>query len=650
MTKFVINIEKIIINNKIKKDYSLVKEMEDALTDIYKKNLDDDILENDNHLILEIKKSNNYNINLFSDNINLDKFNLEECILENKDKLIFSGSYIRGALLNLSNYQNCKKELFISSLNNINWKELLKTDITNYEEVDDMFIKKVNDYIIYINKKEVRSIAQLLFNNKYLMRFCLHQDNFYATPMFILEYNLNLQYINKNNNKDSKFLDPIFKTPLDIFNITMQTNKQQDDIFNIVLKKDYSELVNLTSYDLNKLRDKLTCVELALELYMQEECLIISQQLRLIILELLKHVTFKRHPGFYAELIKLESKDSELYLIICQPEYQELRKNIDNFNSLESLNNNILEYYIKTDKAQEFYSYIKFISGKLDQDIINNLIKYNPSNIITKGINKNYLSEYNIYKIILLGEQLNYTKLINFNIDVAVNFLDKILVQCKMKSFFYIYKLSPDIINILDNNKNTILHKLTESKTISSDILKDFIKLITTIDYSILTKKNINGETSLLYHAKNNNLVITETITNIIFDIVKTKNLNDYNNIFKECDNNNNNILHVLSQNNNIKLIKMIIFDNLDIIDKQNKLLQTPSIIACKNSAEDLFFLYKSLNANLDLTDEYGNSVYHYICLNGLCIGMMIENKHNIFGYKPFDYCKVSPKYYCFIN
>jgi hypothetical protein len=647
MTKFVINIEKIIVNNKIKKDYSLVKEMEDTLTDIYKKNMDNDILENDEHLSLIINRDTKYNINLYENNINLDNFSLEDNILNIKDDLVFTGSYIRTALLNLDNYQNYKKELFITSLKKIDWKNLLSN---NYEELDDMFIKKINNYVVYINKKEATSVSQVLYsfiysndtNNKYLMRFGMHRNKFYGTPMFILEYNINLQYINKNNSKDNKFVDPIFRTPIDLFNINLDTCIITEDIFNVIFRKDYNKLVNITSYDLNKLKDKITCIEYAIELYVNEECLIISQQLRLIILELLKHVVFKRHPGFYAELLNLKNKDEELFLIITQKEFLELRKNINTFDSITSINNNILEYYIKTDNAQEFYSYIKFISGKIDQDIINNLIKYNPVNIITKGINRNYLSEYNIYKIILLGEQLNYTKLINFNVDIAINFINKIISQCKIKSFFYIYKMSTEIINYVDSNKNNILHKITEID--NKETLIDFIKLIITLDITILNKKNSNGETSLIYHAKNNNLLITE----ILIDIIKSKNLND---VFKEYDNDNNNIVHILSHNNNnIKLIKLMIFDNLELIDIQNKSLQTPSIIATKNSAEDLFFLYKSLNANLDLTDEYGNSVYHYICLNGLCIGMMIDNIHNIFGYRPYDYCKISDSYYCFIN
>jgi len=653
MTKFGMNIEKIINNNKVNQDYPLVKEMEDILTDIYVKNLDEDILENDKYLLLQIKPENKYNITLYQNNIDLNNFKLEENILKIQDNLIFTGSYIRSALINLNNLNCYKKEIFITSLININWKDIL-TD--NYDDLDDMYVKKNNDYIVYIHKLCASSPAQVLFSyftsltkieskTNYLMRFGLYQNDFYASPMFILDYNLNLNYINRNNSKENTFLDPIFKTPLDLFNINLETKNIYNDIFSVIEKKEYND--NFKEYikktaDLNKLKDKLTCIEYALDLYINEECLIINQQLRLIILELLNEKTvFKRHPGFYAEIINLKEIDNDLFLIITQQDYLVLRKELKDFNSIETLNSSLLEYYIKIDNANDFYNYIKFISGKIDQEIINNIIIHNPVNIITKGINKNYLSEYNIYKIILLGSDLNYTKLINFNVDIAINFIDKIISLCKIKSFYFIYKISPDIINILDSNKNTILHNMNEDN--NKDNLIDFIKLIITIDINILNKKNINGESCLIYHAKKNNLFIVETL----IDIIKSKE----NNILKEIDNDNNNILHILSSNNsNLRIIKLIIFDNLDIINGQNNLLQTPCIIATIHSAEDIFFLYKSLNAHMDLYDQYGNSVYHYICLNSLCLGMIIRNKHNIFGYKPSDYCKISPTYYFFTN
>jgi len=52
----------------------------------------------------------------------------------------------------------------------------------------------------------------------------------------------------------------------------------------------------------------------------------------------------------------------------------------------------------------------------------------------------------------------------------------------------------------------------------------------------------------------------------------------------------------------------------------------------------------------MNICDIYGNTVYHYICQNELCIGLDIINKENIFGYKPSDYSKISNNYYYFMD
>ena len=58
----------------------------------------------------------------------------------------------------------------------------------------------------------------------------------------------------------------------------------------------------------------------------------------------------------------------------------------------------------------------------------------------------------------------------------------------------------------------------------------------------------------------------------------------------------------------------------------------------------------KSFEADLDVKDTYGNTVYHYICANSMCLDMVIKNIPNFFGLKPKDYCHLSPKYYHFID
>ena len=148
--------------------------------------------------------------------------------------------------------------------------------------------------------------------------------------------------------------------------------------------------------------------------------------------------------------------------------------------------------------------------------------------------------------------------------------------------------------------------------------------------------------TPLLFHAQTNPI-----ITRIIINLIKDNNLIH---LFKENTNTKDNILHILAKNNNnLHLIKLIVHDVIDILNDINDMHQTPVLIATINAAEDVFYLFNSLNANLNILDYYGNTVEHYICLNEICVGMEIKNKENIFGYTPQDYCKISDKYYMFI-
>ena len=625
MNKIDMNIEKILSHKKIDKEYEIIKEMEDTITEIYKKNSDNDILDNLS-LLYEVEEKNKYNINLFN-KLDLDKFKLEETILQHKENIVMTGSYIRSVLL--EEYNDIKQEIFISSITDINWKDILPE---SYEETETMFLKKVNNNYIYILKNKFMSVSSIILNGKYLIRFGYYNNKYYASPMFILEYNMNIKYM-KCEQKD-----PVFKTKLDLFENYNYITDKKEDIFDIIDKKDYTLLVNLTSYDLTKLKDKLTCIEYAINLYYNEECHIISHQLKLIILELHKHIVFKRHPAFYAEILNLSKIDEGLFTILINNEYTEMKQQLTPYKNIDELNNSLLEYYIKTDKAKELYDYIKFICHKIDADVVNNIIKYKPENIIIKGINKNYLSNYNLYKIILLTSELNYIKYIKFNIEIAINFIDKIIDNCLIKSFFYIYKQSPNIINILDTNNNNILHRITEN----NDYV-DMIKLLISLDSSLLSKKNKDGDTPLIYHAKNN-----RNICSILIEVIKN---NKFKNNFMVQNNNGDNVIHVLSNNNsNLKLIKDIIFDNSELLNETNNDNYTPSIISTINNCEDVFYLYNSLKADLNIKDKYGNTCYHYICLNSMCIGMAIKNDKNIYGYTPKDYCRISHSYYHFID
>ncbi len=626
-----INIEKIIKNNKISKEYNVIKDMEDKIVEIYQKNNDTEFL-NENKLGFLYEINDNYCSIKFHKNIEeiLKEFKINENILSNKDKFVFTGSAIRTILSPKESY---RKELFINAIEDIEWNNIV-SNLDSYEQTDTIYYKKSKHHVINLVKKIHATPSEIILNGPYIKRFGLFNDKFYATPMFIFDYNLKIKYLRDD------FIDPIKKTPLDLFDLEPSVIKTEEDIFDIISKKDYESLMHITSFDLNKIKDNLTCIEFALDLYVKEECQIIQNQLKLIIYELLKHVKFRRNPGFYAELIKLDNYDLEMYEILINPEYIKLRKNIQPYKNIEDLNISILNYYIINDLVDDFYGYIKFLCKKPSSEIFKTIIEYNPKKIILEGIKKKYFSDYNIYKIILCSQQLNYLNEINFDINIAVNFLDKIMEKCLTKSFYYLYKQDTNIINTLNQNNETLLHLIHVSQ--KEELLEDMIHLLITLDESILYKKDMNDNTPLLYHAINKNYKIVE----ILIKVIKEKNLIK---IFEEKNNNNDTILHILTKSNeNIKLIKEIIYDNMELLNLQNKDGETPIIISCKNSAEDVYYLLKGLDANMDICDMYGNTPEHYICLNEICLGMAIRNKENIFGYTPLDYCKISDKYYYF--
>lgn len=625
------NIEKIIKNNKIEKEYNIVKEMEDMIQNIYKNNVDTDILDDEKLLLYRINSNNNFNIKIYKTPEELlDQITLPDFLKEIYRDLIFYGSYIRASLICDKVNDETNLELFIATYIPIN--NLDENFLSNgFDKSETGYYKKNEKCMIHFISSQFKSVGDVLLFNPYLTRFGIHCDEFIVSSMFIIEYNRNIKHIN------TKKIDPKFSTEIDLFYLNKKLEKKLDTIFDLINKKEYEVFTNLTQYNLNDLKDGLTPIEFALKIYKTEECEIISQQLKLIIYELLNNIKFLRLPGFYANIIKLYEKDEAMYSILMTNEYNMIYNNIPNneVTNISELNYKLLKYYISIDDTETFYSYIKLYVKKIDTKIVQMLYESNPKKIITEGIKKKYFNLNNIYKIILFSQDLEYVDLIEFDVNIALNYIEDVVNRCLLRSFFYLFKQDKSIIVFQDSNLNTVLHKITENGS-----YYDMIQLIITLNPDILFIKNSNGETPLIYHIKQKNYLIVETI---IKNYSKTE-------LFEQLNNQSNNVLHLLcSDNSNLKLIKIFIYDNLHLINKVNNLNETPILISCKSNAEDIFFLLKSLDVNLTIVDDYGNSVYHYICLNSMVIGSVIENKPNIFGYTPEDYCNISLKYYAFV-
>jgi len=626
------NIFDIIEHNKLGDEYNVISELEETIIDLYDKNKSSELFQNEFLFLLPLEQNNKFNIKLYTDT-SINTINLDKKIIDNIEHIVFTGGYIRSCLI--ENKLDIKKEIFIHCIHNLNPINLIDK---TYSETNDMYYKYNENICVYIMKQQYLNTSHVILSNYNLKRIGYYNNTLYCSLMFIADYNKFIDSINSN------LIDPIFNTKLDIFDLYNHSQNNKSSIFDIINKKNYEEYkkIKIIKYDI--IHDSLNPCEYAIKLFKNEQNDIIKAQLRLIILDLNTKI-YLRSPAFYADIINIEEIDYELFEILKESKQykniiQELNKDFKNMNDI---NNVILTYYIKNDLADEFYNYLKYKDDKnikIDNSIFNLIITNDPKNIIIHGIKNNIFSEKTKYKIILWTQNLDYFNLFDneFNMDIALQYINDIIENCFIKSFYFLYKVDQTIINIVDSDNNNILHNIKEKNK-----YEDVINLLMKLDDSLLFKKNKLNQTPLLKHAKEGNLKIVSYLIDIV---IKTDN----DSLFELTDNFKNNILHYLCMNeDHINLIKQILVLKPDLLNQQNKSYETPLIICAKNSQENNLYFLKSLNADTDLLDIYGNSVYHYICLNELCLGMDIKNKENMFGYKPYDYCKISPNYYYFI-
>ena len=635
----------IIKNSKLENEYNILIELEDTIIDLYEKNISSELFKNPFLLLHDINKDNDVNIKIY-ENIDISKFNLDKKIIDNINNIVFSGSLIRSIFIDKTkiNKNLIKQELFINLFNNCNANDIIDN---TYTEINDLFYKKQDDLIIYINKQNFKNVSQIILSNFNLKRVGYYNNKLYVSSVFIADYNKFKDTIN------SELKDPVFNSHIDIFNIFTHSINKIDNIFDYIYKKNFTEFKQkqFTKYDLLN-KDKLTPIEYALNLYKTEQNDIIKSQLKLIILDLFEN-NFRRPPIFYAYVIDLEEIDNDLYQILLNSPksrlFHDIKNTFDfNIKNVYDINNIIIKYYICKDNCDDFYNFLKYKNNddkniKIDTDIFNNIITYDPKTIIIHGIKNNYFSERTKYKIILWTQNLDYFNLFEdeFNIDIAISYMSEIIDNSFLKSFYFLYKLDNTIINIIDENHNNLLHNITQKNK-----YQDMIKICLKLNDSLLFKKNKNGEIPLMTHITKKNT----DIINLLLEYIITSNNET---IFEIIDNNKNTILHYLCEyyyDNSLDIIKKICLLKPEIINYQNKQFETAIIIAAKKSCEDIIYYLKGINANLNLYDIYGNTIYHYICLNELCIGMAIENKENLFGYKPSAYCKISLNYYYFIE
>jgi len=538
---------------------------------------------------------------------------------------------------NIKNYflvfgitQNNISDIFINSENNI------KNDNNYYIINDDR-----DEIMFFISKINYSNISQcILLQQKELDRIMLYENKLLASGMFILEfYKSSTIYLSND-------LDPYFNIPIDILDIY---DKNRNKNINLTTQQMIEKVMDKTQINhkdmCNYNNQKYSVPEFIIIKIMETTNeLIIEKQLEM--LEYFLKFDYYRPIFFVAKSSGFHKKYPEMYNNITNKINKYDLTDTDDNNNLETtyhIDMYILNNLISKDNVKLFFEYMNKMNiinkfkteSKTTKKIIEWIILYNAKKIIYEIIT--LMNKKDFYKLIFMTQELkllgndfltNYIAgdkvLDDEENNLILELLQDIINNNLIKSFQVILKLCKKNIDL-----QKLFFKLNTEK--SSDILDIIIKK----NINNLDTKNDNGETPLIYYAKNN---LSSFVSKLL--------INNAN--YELFDNDNNNFLHILCQNKNTECIKHNIKKILNIIDSKNNLFMTPAIIATQNACEEIFYILKCNGANLNICDIYGNTVFHYITKNSICIGLCIQNKKNKYGLTPFDYCTLNPEFYYF--
>jgi hypothetical protein len=621
-----INVPELIRSKQYFQYVSMIKNVEDTLQKVL---ANKSVVEDEQDLFIW-NISSPENSNLFPNLSNIDLAPFEMEFTDSLDNVVVCGPYIRSCLVknidDHTKYAEVRKELYLYRMGDVKWSDL--TDLSNFTDKKNEFVFDDGDRKIYLMKKKYKSISHIILQNDYLKRCGWYNGSFYVSSMFLIEIQKHINLLIKN------FKDPILGHPYDPLEIYQITNKDRTHPVKIVDSVDCEELTKISPKNITKLFNSKTCIEMCIDKIMKEDKIILQKNLKHMIFLMCCH-KYKRPPYLYAKLVGFDKLYPDLFKLVksIQCEYDDVAEIdfVEFKNSIEDINTLIILYLAKKDDADNFFDFLVYTKRKIDKIIVNEIIKFKSLNI-TKQIITNSLVDNNLaYYLVLMTESLNSTKLFKdpFDMDLAFNYLKDILEGGKVKSFYWLYDSDKSIINTIFEDGSNILHNVRPNGN-----YKDLIKLILKLKPDLLNVHNTNKETPLIYHAKYNPTMLDEFIEYEFNSLIRDKE----GNIF----------LHHLCKTNNVDILKKFLKRCPEIINMPNSISETPIIISCKYNMEESFCMLKMFGADLEASDHYGNTVYHYICANSMCIGMLIDNKKNHFGLTPLDYCKISPSYYGF--
>lgn len=187
-------------------------------------------------------------------------------------------------------------------------------------------------------------------------------------------------------------------------------------------------------------------------------------------------------------------------------------------------------------------------------------------------------------------------------------------------------------IECVDTDNNTLLHILcSNTSQIDPDIDITYFHLINKLSPGLINKLNNNGESALHLAVKTDKLLLAQILLENGADItIYTRQ--GYN------------VIHygVITDKKNIKMIELLLrhqYELINILTKYDKM--TPIMLAVKFSNMDVAKYLLKRGANTDITDIYCNNLIHYVCINSdydMLKLLSLISTENCYGKVALDY------------
>lgn len=516
-------------------------------------------------------------------------------------------------------------------------KSLIETDPDLYKTIklNDTVYNSINEILLDISDTTKR------------FGFDANNKTYYGSTMFYV----NLFILCFNNMIPACIID----------NIT-NNNDNTYNIHKIIANIDYEELQKYVNIDneyqlLNKYN--LNPIEYALHIYKTVDDHLLKTNLTNIILFLSKY-SYYRPPILYAKYLMLTELYSLLEPIKCIYEFDLTNFDFNIFkikdtDIIKHINTFMLKNLLKDNNNSNYIEYIDYVGYNdiryiYDIDYINDTsYKDNIKKILLNIFDK--LSEYDRNNLILYFGCINVYNDKHINIKFEDSYLSEIIPvligTANFVSLLYILKTNHNIKNYI--TLSSIMKACLKSHINFIKLYKLFIKFGINI-FDVCNKISLNGSNTTdldSYTNENtgNNILhyIALNKPNLFIDI--ELNMFDMNMDILRKNNVGDTFLHILCRKKMTKIIEHILQTNTIDINITNFKKETLLLIAAMTKQEVLYKLLLKYKADDSLTDLFGNSVYHYICMNKMFIGSKIKLLTNKCGYTPLDYTNYK-KYY----